>query len=270
MSGFAAEWLALREPLDLAARNREVEATFVKATSEGGVRILDLASGAGSTIAGLKNSFSSPLQWLLTDYDPALLEIAETRWHEGSGCDVTTRQIDLADNLEKLSLSDADAITTSAFLDLVSENFLQRLVACVVRSGKPFLACLTYDGRAKFEPAHPFDGELLGALNRHQQTDKGFGDALGPFAAQRAIELFKAAGYKVKYGTSDWVISGSQQAFLKEFLSGWLRVGREVGLESSSLEAWWLDRSRRIDAGELAMTVGHLDFAAYPPRDDER
>lgn len=31
MSGFSSEWLALREPLDLDARNRDVEDAFVGA-----------------------------------------------------------------------------------------------------------------------------------------------------------------------------------------------------------------------------------------------
>jgi hypothetical protein len=264
MSGFASEWLALREPLDLAARNREVETTFLENVPAESARILDLASGAGSTVAGLKNHFHDPVEWQLTDYDPALLEIASTRWQGRADCMVTSRQIDLSKNLEQLSISDVDAVTTSAFLDLVSESFLKRLVNFIVGAGKPFLASLTYDGRASFAPANPMDQDLCEALNRHQQTDKGFGAALGPNASQRAMELFRTAGYEVVSGKSDWDIDGSQKDFLEEFLSGWLRVGREVGFEASALEAWWQDRVQRIRSGELSMRVGHCDFVAFP------
>ncbi|CTQ54702.1 hypothetical protein LP7551_03237 [Roseibium album] len=264
MSGFASDWLALREPLDLAARNREVETAFLENVPAESARILDLASGAGSTVAGLKNYFHDPVEWQLTDYDPALLEIASTRWQGGADCIVTSRQIDLSKNLEQLSLSEVDAVTTSAFLDLVSDCFLRRLVNFIVEARKPFLASLTYDGRASFAPANPMDQVLGEALNRHQQTNKGFGPALGPDAAQRAIELFRAAGYEVVSGKSDWEIDGTRGDFLQEFLGGWLRVGREVGLEASALEAWWQDRVQRIRSGELSMSVGHVDFVAYP------
>jgi SAM-dependent methyltransferase len=264
MSGFASEWLALREPLDLAVRNRDVESAFLKTFTAEGARILDLASGAGSTVAGLRKYIQEPAEWQLTDYDPSLLEIASTRWQASAEYKIKTRQIDLEKNLEQLSLSDVDAITTSAFLDLVSDSFLRRLVNFVVQADKPFLASLTYDGQASFEPAHPMDRDLGEALNRHQQTDKGFGSALGPDAAQRAIKLFKAAGYEVVWGKSDWKIEGSQSDFLQEFLGGWMRVGREVGLEDSALEAWWQDRIQRIHSGELSMTVGHIDFVAHP------
>jgi hypothetical protein len=264
MSGFASEWLALREPLDLVARNRDVETAFLEKVPAEGACILDLASGAGSTVAGLKNHFHNPVEWQLIDYDPDLLDIASTRWQGNAECKITTRQIDLSKNLEQLSISDVDAVTTSAFLDLVSESFLKRLVNFIVAAGKPFLTSLTYDGRASFEPANSMDQVLGAALNRHQQTNKGFGPALGPDAAQRAIELFRAAGYEVVSGKSDWEIDGSQGDFLQEFLGGWLRVGREVGLEASALEAWWQDRVQRIRSGELSMSVGHVDFVAYP------
>ncbi|MCV0425739.1 MAG: class I SAM-dependent methyltransferase [Roseibium sp.] len=264
MSGFSSEWLALREPLDLAARNGRVETAFLDQLPSGSVRILDLASGAGSTVAAFGTRLPQETDWLLTDFDPVLLDLAVKRRDIATNFNMSVHHADLAKDLEKLPFEKVDAVTTSAFLDLVSEPFLERLADRVVQAGRPFLASLTYDGRADFTPGDDHDEDLKSALNSHQKTDKGFGMSLGPDAAAFAIELFEARGYKVVQGTSDWMISPSAKAFLSEFLSGWLRVGREVGISSDTLDAWWRQRHEQIEAGLLSMTVGHVDFAAYP------
>lgn len=266
MSGFSSHWLALREPLDLAARSKSVEDQFLKLLPAENIRILDLASGAGSTVSALARRFTTPVEWHLTDYDRDLLKVAVARRYGTGNFTLSIQQVDLAADLETLDFQDVSAVTTSAFLDLVSESFLQRLVKKVVQSGKPFLGALSYDGRAEFEPAHMLDTELRNGLNRHQKTDKGFGLSLGPDAAQRAIELFAQAGYQVLSDTSDWEIDAGKRDFLIEFLGGWQRVGKELGLEMSKLEDWWQDRSSLISDGSLGMNVGHIDFVAFPPQ----
>ncbi|MEP2705700.1 MAG: methyltransferase domain-containing protein [Roseibium sp.] len=264
MSGFTSDWLALREPLDLAARNQTVEQAFLNALPSDNPKIMDLASGAGSTVTAISRQIPSPSNWLLTDYDPDLLKIAETRHKERIGCSISTRQIDLAENLETLPFSDVDAVTTSAFLDLVSEEFLTRLVERVVVAGKPFLASLTYDGRTECGPADPFDSVLFGALNQHQRTDKGFGPALGPDAAKRAVEMFEEKGFEVVQGSSDWHVSVEKRDFLGEFLRGCLRVGYELKLDPDQLKHWWNQRLKQIEAGEVTMIISHLDFVVLP------
>lgn len=264
MSGFSADWLALRQPLDLAARNLDVEAAFFAALPDRDLKILDLASGAGSTVAALSGREMPPIHWTLTDYDPDLLAIAVKRQYDMRPASLTTRQVDLAANLGQLPWSQTDAVTTSAFLDLVSEAFLQQLVDAVTSARKPFLASLTYDGRATFDPADPLDEIFRGALNADQQTDKGFGPALGPHAAGRAAHLFREKGYAVHEGSSDWAIDPSAAEFLAEFISGWARVGIKYGIEQTKTDRWLALRSKQISDHNLAMTVGHRDFVALP------
>lgn len=264
MSGFSSDWLALREPLDLAARNQTVEQAFLNALLSDYPKIMDLASGAGSTVAALSRQMQSPSDWLLTDYDPDLLKAAETRQESWKGCSISTRQIDLAVNLETLPFGDVDAVTTSAFLDLVSKEFLTRLVERVAVAGKPFLACLTYDGRTECGPADPFDSVLFGALNQHQRTDKGFGPALGPDAAKCAVEMFQRKGLEVVQGSSDWHVPVERKDFHAEFLRGCLRVGYELKLDPDQLKHWWNQRLKQIEAGELTMIISHLDFVVLP------
>ncbi|WP_305987592.1 class I SAM-dependent methyltransferase [Roseibium sp. MMSF_3544] len=264
MSGFSAEWLALREPVDLAARNRDVEAAFVEQLPDRAPKLLDLASGAGSTVAALRDRIPVSASWQLTDYDQALLDVAARRWQDKVGGELSYRRIDLAASLEDLPFRDVDAITTSAFLDLVSEAFLSRLVDCITQVGKPFLASLTYDGRVAFHPIAGLDQAMHDVLNRDQKTDKGFGRALGPDAAQRAVELFMAKGYRVEQGKSDWQAGPVEQAFLDEFLDGWVGVGLKNGLAQEDLEEWRQKRADDILSGDFKVTIGHIDFAAFP------
>ncbi len=264
MSGFSADWLALREPLDLAARNQEIEDAFFKVLPTSDVRILDLASGAGSTVAALSRRAASPIHWTLTDYDPDLLAIASKRQFETAPASLAVKEVDLSGGLEQLPLAQVDAATTSAFLDLVSEVFLQKLVEAITSAEKPFLASLTYDGRTSFEPSDPLDDRLLNALNTDQQTDKGFGPALGPKAASRAVQLFRDKGYKVLEADSDWKIQANATEFLNEFLTGWARVGAKHGNDQVEIDRWLELRSQQISEHALTMTVGHQDFVALP------
>lgn len=264
MSGFSADWLHLREPVDLAARNGQVEDVFLSALPKGPVSLMDLASGAGSTVAALSGLLSASQDWLLTDNDPALLEVSRDRFARFEQGAVACRQLDLAGELASLPFADVDGVTTSAFLDLVTRPFLERLVGLVTAARLPFLASLTYDGRASCQPADPFDEDIRQAMNAHQKTDKGFGAALGPDAADAAEILFEAAGYRVVSGPSDWNAGRGTESFQRELITGWVSAASDMGLDPSRLSAWLEKRMAQISEGTLEITVGHRDIAAVP------
>ncbi|MBD1548965.1 class I SAM-dependent methyltransferase [Roseibium aggregatum] len=264
MSGFSADWLRLREPVDLAARNGQVEAAFLSALPKGPVRLMDLASGAGSTVAALSDRLGASQDWLLTDNDPALLEVSRKRYSQFGKGAVACRQVDLSADLASLPFAEVDGVMTSAFLDLVTRPFLERLVGLVTAARLPFLASLTYDGRASCTPADPFDEDIRQAMNAHQKTDKGFGAALGPDAADAAEALFAAAGYRVVSGPSDWHAGREARDFQRELISGWVSAGLEMGLEPERLSGWLDRRMEQISDGNLVIEVGHRDIAAIP------
>ena len=64
MSGFTGEWLALREPADIAARSQELT-SFVRDALESRARleIVDLGSGTGSNVRYLAPRLPSPQHW---------------------------------------------------------------------------------------------------------------------------------------------------------------------------------------------------------------
>ena len=265
MSGFSAEWLALREPHDLRARNHAVlDAVASYLETRSGVRVVDLASGTGSTLRALSGRLPSPQNWTLIDNDPDLLAHAvASPLDENVTAD--TVPLDLNFALEAALDRDVDLVAMSALLDLVSSTWLDRLAVNVATRGTPLYAALSYDGRIGFVPADPFDTAIAAAVNMHQLGDKGFGPALGPAAAAFAVARVEALGYSVKQGASDWVIGPEDKDMQTELLAGWANAVRATGaIPLAETAAWLARRSKDIAAGQSSLRVGHVDFFAVP------
>jgi hypothetical protein len=158
-----------------------------------------------------------------------------------------------------------DLVTASALLDLVSEEWLQRLVIEAAARRLPLYAALSYDGRIEFSPTDPADSKIVAAINAHQRTNKGFGQALGPAAAGAAITNFERIGYIVVQGASDWTFGPRDREIQFEMLSGWAAAAREIGEMPLDDIVGWLSRRRDfVAAGQSSIRVGHVDFFARP------
>ena len=71
---FSADWLALREPYDARARNRQVLASVAAAFSDqSAIIVVDLACGTGSTLRALAGHLPPRQNWRLCDNDLGLL-----------------------------------------------------------------------------------------------------------------------------------------------------------------------------------------------------
>jgi SAM-dependent methyltransferase len=265
MSRFAAEWLALRERHDLAARNPNVlDAVVTAVKSHSPVRVLDLACGSGSTLRALQSRFPARQHWHLIDNDADLLTLAGNG-EPNEGITLNPVRLDLDRDLETALDASIDLITMSALLDLVSQRWLDRLLREAGIRALPVYAALTYDGRTDLSPADQLDAAIVSAVNTHQQTDKGFGPALGPRAAGAAITGFESLGYSVVSGESDWVIGPDARAIQTELIDGWATAAREIGpLAETDIADWLMRRRTAIAEGISSMRVGHVDFFAFP------
>lgn len=264
MTGFSAQWLALREPYDLRARNAEVlDAVIATVADKPVVAIVDLACGTGSTFRALSPHIESRQEWRLIDNDLSLL--ARVPPSSPPGITVTAAPVDLNRDLEAAFDSPADLVTTSALLDLVSDNWLNRLAVETALRRLPVYAALSYDGRAELSPVHPLDRRIVEAVNRHQMTDKGFGPALGSSAAKAAIAAFERVGYQVTQGSADWEFGASDRDIQTEVLSGWATAARGIGDPPQGEILDWLKRRREwIGAGRSTIHIGHVDLLARP------
>lgn len=250
--GFSAEWLALRDPADRAARDLALARRAAAAAGTAPL-IVDLGCGTGATWRALSPVLPAGARWRFVDNDPALLAIAAAA--AGDGAETVTA--DLAD-LDALPLEGATLVTASALLDLVSAQWVAGLVA---RLGVPFYAALSYDGRMDWSPDDPRDAAITSAFNRHQTGDKGLGPALGPNAADHAARTFGAAGFTVTLADSPWRLGPEMAALQRELCSGIAAAAAEAGLSDA---ADW-GRARSASATASHCIIGHLDLLALPP-----
>lgn len=260
---FSAEWLALREPYDQRARNSKVLEAVLAALDPSSVKIVDLACGTGSTFRLLSPRIAPRQSWRLVDNDLSLL--ARTPPSSPPQVTITTVPIDLSRDLEAALDGPLDLITTSALLDLVSEDWLARLATEAAARRLPVYAALSYDGRVDLSPPDVTDTMIIAAFNRHQRKDKGFGAALGPLAAEAAVDRFRRVGYSITHGASDWTFGPQDREIQREVLAGWATAAREIDELPLTDVLDWLGRRRNlVDAGQSSIRIGHLDLFARP------
>jgi len=263
MSGFSADWLALREPYDLAARNATVRDAVAGAfAGSPAIALVDLACGTGATLRALGRHLPRRQSWRLVDNDLSLLARASAL---GQPPDlvVTTRPVDLVRDLELALDGPLDLVATSALLDLVSAEWLDRLIIEAAARQLPVYAALSYDGRTVIEPGASLDAEILACFNLHQRTDKGFGLALGPTAAARAIERFEHFGYSVEHGRSDWVMGPDDRAIQDALFAGWAELAAAT-VSADAIASWLTQRRAFLADGQSHLRVGHVDVFARP------
>lgn len=266
MSGFSAEWLALREPADAAARSSALVAWLVEAsagrTRHG--RLIDLGGGTGANIRYLSPRLPAPQTWTLVDHDPVLLSLAPAG--------VTAVCADLNAVVEDEAIFRGSAlVTASALLDLVSEHWLATLVERCRENRAAVLFALSYDGGIACTPTDPDDELVRRLVNEHQHRDKGLGRALGPDASSRAVALLRAAGYDVVTARSDWALGDDERELQRQLVDGWADAATETAPDRRGmLDAWRSRRRAHCDAGRSQMVVGHVDVAGVLDAGPER
>ena len=261
---FSAAWLEMREPYDREARDAAVIDAAVAALAGGpSVTIADLACGTGSTLRALSPRIKCRQNWRLVDNDLSLL--ARTPQSSPPDVNVITVPVDLSLDLEAALDGPVDLVTTTALLDLVSDDWLQRFVVETAARRLPVYAALSYDGRVEMTPEDPTDKKIIVAFNAHQRTDKGFGPALGPMAAGAALERFERVGYAVVHGRSDWMFAPHDRDIQLELLSAWAAAARDIDDVPLPDVIGWLTRRRDlVTAGRSSIRVGHVDLFARP------
>lgn len=265
MSGFSVEWLSLRERYDRAARNAKVlDAVRRHFAGQTAIAVVDLACGTGSTVRTIGPYLPPRQNWRLVDNDLSLLARTSTL-SQPPNLTVTARPVDLARDLELALDGPLDLVTASALLDLVSPEWLDRLIIEAAVRRLPIYAALTYDGRTVMQPGSSFDKEVLVGFNAHQRTDKGFGPALGPAAAKRAVDRFEHFGYAVVQGRSDWVFGPDDRAIQEALFEGFAEVAA-VTTQMTAVEigGWLAQRRQHLAAGRSHLRIGHVDMFARP------
>ena len=287
---FSVDWLGLREPADQSARIASAKSLRLRrwAARRQGERsplqVVDLACGTGANLRALAPLLGGLQCWDVLDRDEALLAAWPERidawtaslgasWREegeeivvlgrGFQARVRRQRADLsATGLPGVAIGPGALVAGSALLDLVSEPWLRALVDRCTDARASALFALSVDGRLSWTPADPWDAQATRRFSAHQRRDKGFGPALGPLAARRALALFHAAGWRVRQARSDWRLGpGALQAAT---VAGIAAAAIEQDPDAASAADAWRAR-RSAPASGARMRVGHVDLLALPP-----
>ncbi len=276
MSTFAAEWLALREGADTRARNRELaQGLSAWFQLRDHISVVDLGSGTGANLRAVAALLPQRQSWLLVDKDADLFAVAKIelrKWAdhtEQTGetlklkkgyteITVEFKVVDLARDLDSALTDRPDLVTASAFFDLASAEFIRALARKAASIRAALYATLTYNGVQRWSPHRPSDSQMAAAFNRHQMSDKGFGPAAGPTAAEMLADQFRLEGYTVAEGESPWVLGQNDRSLLEELQRGYaLAVLETKALDAKAVETW-------IKVIRAAAEVGHTDIFATP------
>lgn len=277
MSGFSAQWLALREPADRAARNSLLAARVAeRMAAYDPVRVTDLGAGTGSNLRASAELFGPRQDWTLLDHDPDLLRAAcaeLSAWAESAEDDgewlvlhkagrrirVACRVGDLAAQPDLVRVASAHLVTASAFFDLASAAWIARFAKEVAQAGASFYTVLTCDGADGWSPGHPLDGAIAAAFRAHQGRDKGFGPAAGNGASLALETAFRGAGYEVETAASPWRLAPGDP-LIPALAEGTAGAAVETGAVAPEEAAAWVQARR-----DGACVIGHLDLLAVPP-----
>ncbi|WP_020664576.1 class I SAM-dependent methyltransferase [Amycolatopsis benzoatilytica] len=235
-SGYAPEWLRLREPADAAAR----AADLVELLPTGPAVIRDLGCGTGSMGRWLSGRLPGPQRWILHDRDPRLVEIAA---HSVPGVvESSTEDVTRLGDLTGTTL-----VTASALLDLLTAAEIQRLVKSCVDAHCPALFTLSVTGSAELAPADPADAALREAFNDHQRRE----GKLGPDAVAFTVAEFTRYGWTVHTRPSPWRLGAEHQDLIDTWYRGYVAAAQEQ------------NPTLAVPARQLtAVTVHHQDLLA--------
>ncbi len=248
MTGFSAEWLALRAPADDAARDVGLVDRLKEWAGTRRLQIADIGGGSGAAHRALAPLLPNAA-WRILDDDPDLLALVPKN--------AAAVEADLAASQDAIFNPAPDLVTAFAFVDLVSERWLTELVERLATAGAAIYAPLTYDGVEAWRPMPPFEAEALAAFNADMRRDKGFGPALGADAAPCLEDLLRQRGYEVATASSPWRLE-----------TGPLLTALAEGSESTVSARLPRDQVNEWITGRLAATsaeIGHIDLLALPP-----
>jgi SAM-dependent methyltransferase len=283
-AAFSADWLALREPFDAAAREASlplVQALRAQTPAQGPWRVMDLGCGTGANLRWLAPRLGGAQQWLVLDHDASLLARWDhqpgwvpapeglLRWQEpGFGVEVLRRQTDLAQGLAALPWAAVHLVTASALLDLVGEAWLRALVAHATGARAALLLALSVDGRHAWSPRDPHDATVDALFAAHQRRDKGLGPALGAQAVPRLAQWLRGRGYRVRLARSEWRVATPNDpngAMQRALIEGLARAALEQDPTQAPAVRGWRER-RLATVARSQLRVGHLDLLAWPAR----
>jgi hypothetical protein len=265
----APSWLALREQADHVARSSALAEDVRRGLlSDRPLVIHDLASGTGAMLRWLAPRLPGPQHWIAHDVDTDLLAVIEQAPHplaaDRAPVTIEVRPQDVT-RLGSGALAEADVITSSALLDLLTADELERFVTTCAAPGCAVLITMSVTGAVRLRPRHRLDAAITRAFNAHQRRTTGGRTLLGPDAADAAVRMFAGLGREVVTRPSPWRLGADTSALSRAWLAGRVDAVREQEPGwSAALDDYAAQREADLASGRLRVVVGHCDLLVRP------
>ncbi|TWT80463.1 Trans-aconitate 2-methyltransferase [Planctomycetes bacterium CA13] len=257
MSYSQNDWLSLRERCDPRSRSERLAAAFAEITSPDAL-VVDLGCGTGANYRYLSRFFRTSMKWLCIDNDSILLEQAASSLPTDN---VSFERLDLSANLCGVPKGSGVAVTASAFLDMTSNKWIVDFANHFFDT--PLLIAMTTSGVFQLDPQDRDDKPIQQAISSHQQSDQGFGPAVGTEATGFLVRELERLGCVVEIADSSWELRHNDLALMKSVIAGVARRARLMRV-SIDVDAWECRRIEQFQSGELQLRVPHLDLLSYP------
>ena len=269
-----ADWLALREPADAAARAtelvEELRPRLAQRPRHG--RSTTSAAAPARWPAGSPRGCPGPSTGCCTTGTPTCSRspprTPRATASDGAPVTVETRQRDIT-RLDPEELAGASLVTASALLDMMTARRAASASSPpVCGAGCPVLITLTVTGRVRAHAGRSLGPAVRDAFNAHQRRDlAGEGRRLGPDALDAAVDAFTAAGSRGR--RCDRARGGSaptQGALTAEWFTGWVAAAVRAAARAGATCARSYVRRRLAELadGRLSVTVHHEDLLARP------
>jgi|tagenome__1003787_1003787.scaffolds.fasta_scaffold20941778_2 hypothetical protein len=286
-------YLMAKRGVDDRALNRRVLADLCDVMPAGPPRVLEIGAGLGTMVARLLEwRVITAGEYTLLDADPQLLRDARTwlsQWATDRGLateslpdglglgDLRVRlvQAELGSYLETPQRAPVDLLIANAFMDLVDLPAVLPGLLGLLGAGGVYWFTINFDGESIFQPAHPWDDDVLGAYHRTMDTRVRYGKpAGGSRTGRHLLHQLRAAGAPpLSAGSSDWVVFAGPDGTYPDdeacFLENILQTIQDAfadGTAPAHLAGWLAARRRQLADGDLLYIAHQIDVAGRAPR----
>lgn len=287
---FEADWLALREPIDAAARSPAVLRPLLDALgSRQALQACDLGSGTGSMIRFLAPRLGVPRQrWLAVEPDAALLARAPEVWKRAgwqlseSGTGFEARLDGVAVSVEPCPRAlhqldgpgaACDLVAAHAVADVVSVDDLARALRLLLRPGGLAYLGGTYAGATSFRSAEgETDPDEALVIERFHTSMDARPWVPGSQAARLVPEVLERAGLALlARDRADWRVGPEAAGFVGALLDMVERAAASWCLpgEGPRVAAWAARQRGLLKAGRLTLHAAHVDLLAAAPHESD-